>query len=108
MPDPKTPPYAIAGKETILATAEARATLMTLDPGQSIPPHRHSHVTDHTFCLAGTAVLRLSDPPETVTLRPGDRSSVPPGRVHTVANPGPDKARLLLLQGPGAYDFLPA
>ncbi|WP_300157377.1 cupin domain-containing protein [Solidesulfovibrio sp.] len=101
-------PYAIAGKETILATAEAKVTLMTLDPGQGIPPHRHGAVTDHTFCLSGTAAVVLSDPEETLLLSPGDRATVPPGRVHEVANRGDAPAQLLLVQGPGAYDFQPA
>ncbi|HCR12772.1 cupin domain-containing protein [Solidesulfovibrio sp.] len=102
------PPYAIAAKELLLDTPAARATLMTLAPGQRIPPHRHTHVTDHTFCLSGAAVVTLHNPEETLALGPGDASRVPPGRVHEVANAGETPARLLLLQGPGAYDFLPA
>ena len=100
--------YTIAGKETILETAEARVTLMTLAPGQSIPPHRHTTVTDTTFCLSGSATITLEGPSERLLLTPGDRASVPPGRIHTVANPGEAPVRLLLIQGPGAYDFLPA
>lgn len=108
MPEKSPAPYSIAGKETILETAEARATLMTLAPGQAIPPHRHSAVTDHTFCLSGTAAITLYEPREVVPLAPGDRASVPPGRAHGVANTGDGPVRLLLIQGPGVYDFLPA
>lgn len=99
--------YRIAAKETILDTAEARATLLTLDPGQSIPFHSHTAVTDATFCLSGLAMLSLRDPPEHVRLTPGDRATVPPGRIHGVANIGTLSCRLLLLQGPGPYDFIP-
>ena len=102
------PPYAVAGKETILRTADARVTLLTLDPGQSIPLHRHSVVTDDTFCLSGTARLRIGDPPVFRTLAPGERATVPPGTAHGVENAGSLPVRLLLVQGPGPYDFLPA
>lgn len=54
-----TPPCVIAGKETILATDQARVTLMTLAPGQAIPLHRHSQVTDTTFCLEGQVAVRF-------------------------------------------------
>ena len=102
-----TPPYVIAGKETILMTEQARVTLMTLVPGQAIPPHRHSQVTDTTFCLEGRAAVRFPDTGETVTLGVGQHASVAPGRLHEVANVGDGVCRLLLVQGPGQYDFLP-
>lgn len=101
------PPYRITAKEVLLETPQARATLMTLAPGQSIPPHRHSAAVDHTFCLSGTARLFLGNPAETLTLTPGDRARVPPGRPHALANAGAVPLRVLLLQGPGAYDFVP-
>lgn len=103
-----TPPYVIAGKETILMTDQARVTLMTLAPGQAIPPHRHSQVTDTTFCLEGQAAVRFPDTGESVALSIGQHASVTPGRLHEVANAGDDVCRLLLVQGPGQYDFLPA
>lgn len=105
MPD-KTP-YAIAAKETILSAPEAKVTLMTLDPGQAIPPHRHTTVKDTTFCLSGLAEVRLYAPDARHRLGPGDRCDVPAGRVHAVRNIGTIPCRLLLVQGGGAYDFLP-
>ncbi len=99
-------PYAIAGKEPILATPEAKVTLMTLDPGQAIPSHRHTAVIDTTFCLSGLAEVTLFDPDQRLRLTPGDRATVPPGRVHIVRNIGTVPCRLLLVQGPGAYDFI--
>ena len=104
---PARKPYAIAAKETILSAPEAKVTLMTLDPGQSIPPHRHTTVKDTTFCLAGLAELTLFSPDERHRLTPGDRWDVPAGRVHTVRNIGTIPCRLVLVQGGGAYDFLP-
>ncbi|HML53008.1 MAG TPA: cupin domain-containing protein [Solidesulfovibrio magneticus] len=103
-----TPPYVIAGKETILTTDQARVTLMTLAPGQAIPPHRHSQVTDTTFCLEGQAAIRFPDTGETAALAVGCHAAVAPGQLHEVANVGDGVCRLLLVQGPGEYDFLPA
>jgi quercetin dioxygenase-like cupin family protein len=99
-------PYAIAGKESILDTPEARVTLMTLDPGQAIPPHRHTSVTDTTFCLAGLAEVTCRDPDQHLRLAPGDRSTVAPGRVHGLRNIGDVCCRVLLIQGGGRYDFV--
>jgi len=101
----QTPPYSIAGKETILETADAKVTVMTLDPGQAIPAHSHGEVTDTTFCLAGLAVVQMFDPDERVRLTVCDRAVVPQRRVHAVANIGTTPCRLLLVQGPGRYDF---
>ncbi len=106
MPEVVDSPYRIAAKETILATNDARVTLMTLAPGQSIPVHCHSAVTDNTFCLSGLAMIVLPDTGERLRLTPGDRACVAPGRPHDVANIGTIDCRLLLVQGPGAYDFL--
>ncbi|KHK04213.1 cupin domain-containing protein [Desulfovibrio sp. TomC] len=102
------PPYRIADKERILETADARVTVMTLAPGQAIPVHRHSQVTDTTFCLAGIALVQLFDPDEGLRLTTGERAVAPPDRVHRVSNIGTIPCRLLLVQGPGRYDFLSA
>lgn len=102
-----TPAYVIAAKETILNTPEARVTLMTLAPGQAVPPHRHTVVTDTAFCLAGLAEVACREPEERLRLLPGDRATVAPGRVHHLRNIGAAPCRVLLVQGPGAYDFVP-
>lgn len=52
--------------------------------------------------------MRLYDPDERLRLTTGDRAVVAPGRVHSVANIGTIPCRLLLVQGPGRYDFQPA
>jgi quercetin dioxygenase-like cupin family protein len=100
-------PYAIAARESLLDTPEARVSLMTLDPGQRIPPHCHTAVTDTTLCLAGLAEMTLCAPDERRRLTPGDRTDVAPGRVHSLRNAGTIPCRLLLIQGGGSYDFVP-
>lgn len=107
MPDPK-PAYEIADKQSIVMTPDVRATVMTLDPGQEIPWHSHTKVTDTSFCLEGRIEITFKGPDEAMMLPPGQWVSIPPGRLHRVRCLGPNQGRVLLVQGVGAYDFVPA
>jgi len=100
------PNYSIAGKQSIAQTPDLRVTLMTLDPGQEIPWHTHTKVTDTTFCLKGRAEVSLLKPDETVVLNPGDWRRVEVGRPHRVRCLGQDQCQTLLVQGVGEYDFV--
>jgi quercetin dioxygenase-like cupin family protein len=99
------PPYQIARKQVIAMSQDVRATLMTFDPGQEIPWHSHSNVTDTSFCLKGEVELSLKDPDETTVLTPGQWRAVPQGAAHRVRCLGPGQCEVLLVQGVGAYDF---
>lgn len=101
-------PYTIAAKQSIAQAPGLRVTLMTLDPGQEIPWHSHSQVADTSFCLKGQVEISLRDPEETVRLASGDFQEVPVGRPHRVLCVGEAQCRVLLVQGVGDYDFLPA
>ncbi|WP_243312578.1 cupin domain-containing protein [Fundidesulfovibrio agrisoli] len=102
------PPYAIAGKQTIAQTPELRVTLMDFAPGQEIPWHRHNTVDDTSFCLKGAVEISTTDPDETHAIAPGEFKRIPAGTPHRVRCLGPEPCRVLLVQGVGAYDFLPA
>lgn len=137
--------YSIADKLPIVSTPDVKVTLMTYAPGQEVPWHTHSTITDSTFCLEGQVELCLGPPglaacapdaphspqgrrhpsasstatpapaptpasaPESgpVLLGPGDWREVPPGTPHRVRCLGPGQCRVLLVQGVGAYDFVP-
>ena len=101
-------PYAIAGKQSIASTDLLRVTLMDFDPGQEIPWHRHSHVDDTSFCLAGSVEITTRQPDAVTVLSPGEHLRVPVGTPHRVCCVGSAPCRVLLVQGLGAYDFLPA
>jgi len=101
------PPYAIRDKLSIVSSPDVRATLMTFDPGQEIPWHTHTAVTDSSFCLEGDVEISLRDPDETVRLAPGQWRQAPPGQAHRVRCLGPGPCRVLLVQGVGTYDFVP-
>ena len=99
-------PYAIAGKEPILETEDARVTLMALAPGESTHWHRHSAVADTAFRLDGEVEVQAREPEEAIRLAPGIPCRMEPGRPHRVLNAGDGPCRLLLVQGVGTYDFV--
>lgn len=102
------PAYSIKDKLSIAQSPDVRVTLMTFDPGQEIPWHTHSNVTDTSFCLEGDVELALRGPEESVGLSCGQWRQVPAGRSHRVRCLGPGECRVLLVQGEGEYDFMPA
>jgi quercetin dioxygenase-like cupin family protein len=79
----------------------------TLSPGQEIPWHYHSAITDTTYCLEGTVSIEMLDPAERVLLAVGERHAVPSQRPHRIAPHGEHACRFLLIQGVGAYDRHP-
>lgn len=95
-------------EEVIILTPDVRVRIMTLEPVDEIKWHTHTNVTDNAFCLEGAIAVRLRDPDETITLSPGEHHKVKPGRPHAVVNAGGGTSRYLLVQGVGAYDFIPS
>ncbi|GAA1706761.1 hypothetical protein GCM10009745_63290 [Kribbella yunnanensis] len=93
-----------------LAKAEGlRVIVQELGPTQCVPWHLHDRVTDVFVCLAGPMVVRTCDDSgaETETvLRPGDMHAVTPGVPHFVAGANGRRTRSLIIQGPGAYNYV--
>jgi quercetin dioxygenase-like cupin family protein len=105
---PATPPaYSVDAIETVAATADMQARRFTLAEGKDIPWHYHSTVTDWYFCLEGTLQVETRAPRNKFVMSPGGTCEVPPKTAHHVANGGAGPCRFLLLQGVGAYDFVP-
>jgi quercetin dioxygenase-like cupin family protein len=73
-------------------------------PGQEVPWHRHSEVTDLTCCVSGEITLETAA--GAMVLGPGERAVTPPGEIHRLANRGQSDCHLLLIQHGGRYDFL--
>ena len=78
----------------------------TLDPGETIPWHRHTAVSDYYYGLEGTVAVETRAPAARHELGAGQAASVTPPTVHRVSNPGKAPCRFLLVQGVGAYDFI--
>ena len=100
--------YAVKEIETIAEGSDLRVRLYTLAPGDVIPWHDHTGVTDWYFCLAGTLRIETRAPRAEERLAPGGRYAIPPRTAHRIANGGEgEDCRFLLVQGVGVYDFNP-
>jgi quercetin dioxygenase-like cupin family protein len=107
-PARETPlPYAIAGTEIVAAVPDLRVVVLTLGPGEEVPWHWHSAVSDEIFCLEGVVEVETRAPRGLHRLAAGERCSVAPKRAHLVRNAGERAARYLIVQGVGRYDFHP-
>jgi quercetin dioxygenase-like cupin family protein len=86
-------------------TPTLRVLEMTLQVGEKVPWHWHSAVNDRFYCLAGSVEIESRAPKAKHHLTPGDTCVMGPMVAHEVRNIGSDTARLVLVQGVGAYDY---
>jgi quercetin dioxygenase-like cupin family protein len=98
--------YRISNKKTVAETADLRVSEMTLSPGEEIPWHKHTRVTDTFYCLEGVVRLQTGRDLHGRLFRAGETCAMPPGEPHRVSNAGETLCRILLIQGIGAYDFV--
>jgi len=82
-------PYRVRDIHVVAKGADVLVREYTLDPGEAIPWHRHTQVSDYYYGLEGTVLVN-------------------PPTVHHVSNPGRAPCRFLLIQGVGKYDFVKA
>jgi quercetin dioxygenase-like cupin family protein len=97
--------YAVKSIETVLEAANVKARIFTLAPGDVIPWHYHSDITDHFFVLSGKLTIETRTPEDRRTLTVGERYQITPAHPHMVSNRGPTDCRFLILQGVGKYDW---
>ena len=88
------PGYKVKSVEPVAIGSDVQARLFTLAPGETIPWHFHSAITDWYFVLAG-ALLTV-----------GGSYHIPQKTAHLIANRSDTDTRFLLVQGVGRYDFL--
>jgi len=104
-----TPPsYSVRSIKLVVKGADVLVREYTLDPGERIPWHHHTQVTDRFFGLQGTVVVETREPAARHLLEPGDSAAVEPPTIHEVTNGGAETCRFLLVQGVGQHDFNPA
>ena len=94
------------GIQVIAQGADVLVREYTLDPGEAIPWHQHSEVSDYYYGLEGTVVIETRDPAARHEIGVGQFAKVTPPTVHHVSNPGRQCCRFLLVQGVGKYDFV--
>ncbi len=98
-------PYAVENVSVLAQSDEMRFTELTLAPGQTIPWHIHSDVSDWHLCRAGR--LRVeTELGSAHNLEPGDMYEVPAGTAHRLVNAGKGPCRFVLVHGVGTYDFV--
>ena len=108
MSESKPQPYKVREVRVVLKGVDVLVREFTLDPGEAIPWHRHSEVSDYYYGLDGTVVIETREPPARHEVGPGQRAIVSPPTIHHVTNPGARTGRFLLIQGVGRHDFVSA
>jgi len=94
--------YEVERRQYHLERPGFRINEMQLSPTQSVPWHKHSHISDTFYVIKGRLRLFLQDPKEEMILGPGE-SHV----VALVTNGGTTSMTILVIQGVGEYDYVP-
>jgi quercetin dioxygenase-like cupin family protein len=97
----------VFSRDILVQTEDVRVVEMTLEPGETIPWHYHTHVADTFFCLEGELEIEFENPTGGALLLAGDRAPVEARRPHQVVCSGESSCRFLLVQGVGRYDYVP-
>ena len=108
MSEAKPQPYKVRHIHVVAKGADVLVREYTLDPGEAIPWHRHSEMSDYYYGLEGMVLIETRNPPGRHELGVGQSATVTPPTVHHVSNPGAKSCRFLLIQGVGKYDFVKA
>jgi quercetin dioxygenase-like cupin family protein len=98
--------YSVKSVEPVAIGGDVQARLFTLAPGEAIPWHFHSAVTDWYFVLVGALSIETRAPADRRVLMVGGSYRIPPKTAHLIANRSDTDTRFLLVQGVGPYDFL--
>ena len=99
-------PYIADATDVLISLPGIVISEISLSPGQSVPWHYHSQVTDRFYALKGCTLIRHGTG-DRVTLEPGESFTVPSGMPHQVEAVGDRPCRFLIIQGIGEYDFIP-
>ena len=99
-------PYQVKRISVIAKGADVLVREYVLGPGEFIPWHHHTQVTDHYYGLEGLLLIETQAPDTRRELNPGESATVMPPTAHHVSNPSGKPCRFLLIQGVGQYDFV--
>lgn len=101
------PAYEVAHREMLAEVPGLRVVVLTLAPGQFVPWHYHSEITDTFFCLEGPMVIEIQGGRTQTELAPGETHAIPPRKAHRVSGKDGGACKFAIVQGPGSYDFVP-
>jgi quercetin dioxygenase-like cupin family protein len=99
-------PYRVHSIRVVVRGADVLVREYTLDPGEAIPWHRHSEVSDYYYGIEGVVVIETRAPDTRIELGMGRNATVSPPTVHHVSNQSAQVCRFLLVQGVGQHDFV--
>ena len=99
-------PYKVRRIHVVAKGADVLVREYTLDPGESIPWHRHTSVADYYYGLEGKVAIETRNPAARHEVGAGQTATVTPPTAHHVSNPGTTLCRFLLIQGVGQHDFV--
>ena len=98
--------YTVKSIEPVAVGRDVQVRLFTLAPGETIPWHFHSAVTDWYFVLEGALSIETRAPADHREPTVGESYHIAPKTAHLVSNRSKADTRFLLVQGVGPYDFL--
>ena len=99
--------YEVKNTSIIAETPDLRALHITLAPGDTIPWHFHNQVSENFTCAKGTLRVETRAPRGDHLVATGERLTLPPKTAHQVSNGGDGDCCFVLVQGVGAYDYIP-
>jgi quercetin dioxygenase-like cupin family protein len=76
-------PYKVRRIHVVAKGTDVLVREYTLDPGDAIPWHRHSEVSDYYYGLEGMVVIETRNPAARHEIRVGQFATVPPQRSTT-------------------------
>lgn len=100
--------YPLEHRELVAEGADLRVQVLTLAAGQCVPWHFHSEITDSFVCLEGVVRIETRAPDASVCLHPGERTAVGPNSAHRVSGMDDGRCKVMVIQGVGVYDYIPA
>ena len=100
------PGYTVKPIEPVAIGSDVQARVFSLAPGEVIPWHFHSVVTDWYFVLEGMLSIESRPPAARRELAVGATYHIAPKTAHLISNRSEADTRFLLVQGVGPYDFL--
>ena len=106
MSEAKFQPYKVRAIHVVAKGVDVLVREYTLDPGEAIPWHRHSEVSDYYYGLEGIVMIETRNPAGRHEIGVGQSATVTPPTVHHLSNPSTQPCRFLLVQGVGKYDFV--
>ena len=95
-------------REVLASAPGLRVQLVTIAPGQRIPWHHHTEVSDTIVAIVGPVVVQFRDGAPPHRLEAGERLTIVPGTEHTVSGEGGGACRFVNLHAGGTYDFVAA